>query len=472
MGPGEGADYVDVTVDAPPSIVINTPGGTPVVPAGTPVPISATITDSNLASWKIGANGSFPLSGTEANPNVSLDTTGWPDGSYPVVLSATDAYGSTSTASFTVVIDNTYPDLDFWSIVDNQWIGQQTLGITATSLAPDLALWEIYVDGNSQATGSLSPFSHGFAVPVTWLNNERHDIAVSVWDTAGNRTTVTKNVYVDLKKPNLTVTHPVVGDTIGGDYRVKGTLRDNGSGPSSVDVQLVSLRPNGNCSDNVVRSANTADAVDGTFSTRLALTGVPDGSYCVVAVGRDLLGNEVTEKLKTVQVDGTAPDVPTSLAPTGWQEDGDTTFTWTPSTESGLSFEIVVDDDPDLGDAPIFDQTTSDPTFSAGNLDPGTYWWKVRAIDAVGNKSDWSDKVKLDIIGVPVVSLCGCGTFGRYLDIEWTEANAPGGVQRYEIQVGYDGDPSVSSDDFLFDHRVNGVTTTFTRQFRQQPSAG
>jgi hypothetical protein len=104
-GPGEGVDYVDIVVDPPPSIVITVPLMEPVT-EGTQVPFSATITDSNLVSWTIIGGSPLPLSGTDANPSVSFDTTGWPLDTNWVHLTATDAFGSATIAEYVVKIQH------------------------------------------------------------------------------------------------------------------------------------------------------------------------------------------------------------------------------------------------------------------------------------------------------------------------------------------------------------------------------
>jgi hypothetical protein len=90
--------------------------------------------------------------------------------------------------------------------------------------------------------------------------------------------------------------------------------------------------------------------------------------------------------------DTTAPPIPTLIAPENGAEisDNTPTFTWTSvSDPSGVTYRIQVDNDPDFS-TPEVDAWLLDNTYTSSALADENYSWRVRAVDGVGNASDWS----------------------------------------------------------------------------------
>ena len=312
------------------------------------------------------------------------------------------------------------------------------------------------------------PYSGGFvtldAYTDSWDGFNDHYFAIYAVDAAGNSAQVNTSFGIDTDLPTVTIAQPDAHEVINPSTVIKGKATDGTSGVESVDLYIHPLKPDGTCKLNtVIVGPLPAVVADGKWSLQLGGSTPSDGSYCLRAVATDYVGHQDTARRLPVETDSTAPATPEPIGPEGWVQSADT-LSWTGvSDEHGVSYQFALDTDSDLSDAEITD--TADTEYVFDELLPDTYWWKVRAVDGAGNKSDWSDKVKFDVIGVPIVSLCGCGFFSRDLDIDWTGVNAPGGVKRYEFEMFYEGDPSDSGDDRLLEGEVDGVTTTFTRHF-------
>ena len=92
--------------------------------------------------------------------------------------------------------------------------------------------------------------------------------------------------------------------------------------------------------------------------------------------------------------DTTAPPVPTLVSPANTAHTNDTTpfFDWTAVTDaSAVYYQLLVDNNSDFS-SPVINITRT--TWSCYGVTTamarGTYYWKVRAVDAAGNASAWT----------------------------------------------------------------------------------
>jgi hypothetical protein len=98
----------------------------------------------------------------------------------------------------------------------------------------------------------------------------------------------------------------------------------------------------------------------------------------------------------SLSLEGTPPPKPTPVAPKaerfGWLGDETVTFVWTPVTDiSGVTYNLEVGED--LNFFPIkpgMKKTgLTDPTYTM-DIKVGTYYWRIQAVDGVGNEGEWS----------------------------------------------------------------------------------
>jgi len=144
-------------------------------------------------------------------------------------------------------------------------------------------------------------------------------------------------------------------------------------------------------------------------------------------------------------VDVTAPIAPTLITPANASTvtDDTPTFDWNASSGDPFEYLIQVDNDPAFG-SPEIDQIIAHPTTDytpISALPVGTYYWRVRAQDAVGNESGWSaiwsvtiEPIICDIPGVPVLvsPINGNIISDSTPLLDWNTATNSG---EYQIQV-------------------------------------
>jgi fibronectin type 3 domain-containing protein len=70
-------------------------------------------------------------------------------------------------------------------------------------------------------------------------------------------------------------------------------------------------------------------------------------------------------------------------------------FQW--SGTSAAKYEIQIDDSTDFS-SPTITQILNQKSYTPANLDPGKYYWRVRADDGLGNLSKWSETWSLTVV--------------------------------------------------------------------------
>jgi uncharacterized membrane protein len=183
-------------------------------------------------------------------------------------------------------------------------------------------------------------------------------------------------------------------------------------------------------------------SVDGTFAYTITSG---DGTYGWNAVA---IGGGSTET--DPPAGGTLPEAaslilnraPTLIAPSnGFSENDNTpTFEWSSvNNPGGVTYQIQIDDNVDFISPVYFavDLTENNHALPGENaLVPGTYFWRVRAVDNLGNALNWSSIWTLFIIAG-----------GR-----WMQSNWAGGPTKPSLQVGTWGD---AYDNFYDNDNVN-----------------
>jgi len=148
---------------------------------------------------------------------------------------------------------------------------------------------------------------------------------------------------------------------------------------------------------------------------------------------------------EVTNIDKTAPAVVAGLEATG--DRNTILFSWQATTDnlSGVSgYEIEVSGDSDFSSI-IASQAGADLLgFSASFTQSGTYHYRVRGVDAVGNASDWSTaSVEFEFTDeVPPTLPVGLSVTaeGREVTFSWNaSADDDSGVAGYEVTVGKNG---------------------------------
>lgn len=181
-----------------------------------------------------------------------------------------------------------------------------------------------------------------------------------------------------------------------------------------------------------------------------------------------LTGAWSTPKIFTI-IDTVAPTTPIAQNPNGWQGAQNTTFSWSASIDdSSVTYELITAVHPNKdangklenGVVPRVTNHAS-PTWSTVLTD-GSYFWQVRATDAAGNVSPWSNIGSLTIDSTsPVITssltdnqyLKGTVTIDQFVEEKYSKVfhfylhNADGSVAQIDgTNVGaYKQDPTTNT---------------------------
>jgi hypothetical protein len=228
-------------------------------------------------------------------------------------------------------------------------------------------------DGNdtkmSIYTNELGTFTGQFTVPETMAGSHQFkatDENISVGD-------ITTNLQVG-PTISLEPEHPDIGAEV--------TLTGIGfAAKSPVAIKY----------DNIAVSNSPTTGDTGSFTAKFTVPESPSDNHIITAT--DKAGNVATFGLP---LEGTAPPVPTPISPVdqrfGWFGAQPVAFSWTSvSDPSGITYTLEVDKS--LRFFPLepgMRKTGLTKPNCVMNLAPGTYYWRIKAIDGAGNESEWS----------------------------------------------------------------------------------
>jgi hypothetical protein len=143
--------------------------------------------------------------------------------------------------------------------------------------------------------------------------------------------------------------------------------------------------------DDIAVSDSPTTSDTGNFTEKFTVPESSSDTHIITAT--DKAGNVDTFGLP---LEGTAPTLPTPISPVnqrfGWFGMQPVAFSWTPvSDPSGITYIVEVDNS--LRFFPLepgMRKTDLTKPNCVMNLEPGTYYWRVKAVDGAGNESEWS----------------------------------------------------------------------------------
>ena len=123
-------------------------------------------------------------------------------------------------------------------------------------------------------------------------------------------------------------------------------------------------------------------------------TVIQDGEFAAVSNGK------IASKENLLQP-------PKILAPTSQDSvkalssgNADVSFSWQKPNAAVQSYHLQISKSPFfVADTLVFERTSlTEESFTVANLQPGTYYWQIRAVAGSGQISDWSEKVRFTIV--------------------------------------------------------------------------
>ncbi len=216
-------------------------------------------------------------------------------------------------------------------------------------------------------TNDKGTFVTEFTVPPTIAG--RHELKASAETMLyGSELTASLQVVPGLV---LSPDSPGIGDTV--------TVRGSGfAANSQVTVKY----------DDILITDSAKTDLNGSFSHQFQVPETKESRHKVTAT--DKAGNKATFELP---LESQPPPEPTPLYPTnqrfGWFGAQTVTFKWEPVDDpSGVSYTVEVGTNPRVFPPVVSKENIAGNTWSV-KLKPGTYYWRVRAVDGCGNMSDW-----------------------------------------------------------------------------------
>jgi hypothetical protein len=314
--------------------------------------------------------------GGETMASTHIVRSGLSDGLHTLYVIGKDAVGNwqaeseASTAGW--VVDTTPPLAAL--------LGQPTGTVnynTAEILVhgADMVAYRWKLDSNSwsEAEPITAP------ITLSGLSDGDHTIYVIGQDAVGNwqGEATTASWLVDTIPPVATLSGEPLG-TVGSnsaDITVGGT-----------DVAAYKYRLDAGFWSGEMAAAN-----------HILLSGLSDGAHTLYVQGRDAAGNWQAEMDATVVswvIDTTPPSLPILISPASRAKvkNSPLSLQWSGVDDpSGVRYNLQVSrsDDFDLLEINIMGQDSS--SYSTTALEHGTYYWRVKAVDGVGNDSGWSE---------------------------------------------------------------------------------
>lgn len=331
-------------------------------------------TDTDIASTSKASDTNFKLADGNGDPNsytltINFTVPELPHNAANYMLCYYNARLSSEGQAFTFWL-KIVPDIQ---INPSSASPGDTVAINGTGFSANDDL-SLTFDGQptrvAAKTNNLGSFTANYTLPVTIAGQHILEAAVPDMngvDSAANLSLVPK-ISVE---PNL----PQVGST--------ATISGSGFAANSE----VSIDYDG----TKITSSPTTDEV-GSFSYAFKVPPGTTTEHSVIAT--DKAGNKAV--LGAMHLNTTAPSSPTPMAPLGqrfgWLGPQLVTFNWSDvSDPNGISYTIEIGDNLNFFPLePGMRKTGLTSTSCILKLKPGTYYWRVKAVNGAGSESQWT----------------------------------------------------------------------------------
>ena len=322
------------------------------------------------------------------------------DGQYEVTVSAADILGNSASEKWTLTIQHSYaPGMNaepkFTPGTQNtvSWTDVENEESYVVEMSEDPS-FDTVLDSRLLPAGTTSEMFEDLEDGRTYYYRVR---AIAY----GGRVSLWSNVVAstqDASGPSAPGTPSTPSPTT--NRRPTWTWAAASDAGIGVDGYYVKLstgeRIPENAGGSVVYEGWVGNVTSWTYGADLA-----DGTYALRVKAKDAFNQEgAWSEPGYVTIDTTAPGVPTNLTVSTPTNDTTPTWTWTASTHDVASYEVSLDGGAAVN---IGNKTEYTP---GGALSDGVHKLKVRALDALGNASDWAGpaEVLVDTVA-PVITL-------------------------------------------------------------------
>lgn len=434
MSPAQATEVTTTVDDQSPVLRITAPDRRALIFPGNPVTVGGTITDENPMNAFVevtrNSDGARVFSALDTSGIASISrtfsTAEFAPGTYTVLLRARDSAGNEPSevrAQFRIAPETSPPAVMIAQPAAGASITRGT-PLTVAGTITDVNPWRTFVDISrsgaqvftfTDETG-LTSFSRTLDT-ADFLPGD-YTFTLSARDGAlnkndGSTMVVQFSVVDDVTAPVTTISGLDSGETYRGTVTVTGSASDVGVGVDSVELVVQTFDSSTNdCTGSPVSFPATIGP-EGAWTAEVDSLRVADGANCLIARVDDRAGNsnDATTRLVDVRFDNTAPDAVTLLGPADGATAGTGTLDldWTlaeadATCEVRVALGAGIDDDGMLVDTSAgYAGSTAATSLEFSAILEQTYYWQVRAIDAVGNVGAWS-AVSEFTVQVPTVT--------------------------------------------------------------------
>ena len=135
-----------------------------------------------------------------------------------------------------------------------------------------------------------------------------------------------------------------------------------------------------------------------TYDHTIDMSGVPDGEYFVKFNATDRAGNLAQTKTFTFTIDTTAPSAPILTSPSNGAVVNGASVTQSWSTaDTDVDYYVYESYNDAAATSLRWSEQFTSNSKTATNVANAEYWWRVKAVDMVGNESDWSNLWKITV---------------------------------------------------------------------------
>ncbi len=246
---------------------------------------------------------------------------------------------------------------------------------------------------------------------------------------------------IDDTRPELTnfqITHT---------HSVYGSLVDvSADATDANDIKNVKFYVTAPRASDGVCDGNGTHLVDATGShtsgdtyTATLDTSSLTGDYCLNAIAEDNAANHSSISKIKATFDNTAPANPTLVSPPNntVTQGASITQSWSDAS-SDVDHYIYESYNNSTATSLRYHNTYSATSKTATNVADTTYWWRVKAVDHVGNESDWSPLWKITVDNTAPTGLNNLspssgssGTTASLTSIDWSDATDANGPVTY-----------------------------------------
>jgi peptidoglycan/xylan/chitin deacetylase (PgdA/CDA1 family) len=240
--------------------------------------------------------------------------------------------------------------------------------------------------------------------------------------------------------------------------------------------------PSPHISNNLLQPSSSSSSSDTTSGSEVA--DFPVGITTITWTVTDSSGNSANVEQKITITDTTAPSVPKLVSPEDEDaklESGKVTLKWEDATDLAsppVTYEVLVANNSDfsthaivISKSGLAASTYSD---SAAHLPNGTYYWKVRSSDSIGNKSPYSDVRTFTVVSdnnnITISASPPGGTYSAPLSVtlSTTSSSSSPGLTIYYTT---DGSIPTTTSGTIYSTPIS-IPTTATLKFIARDSAG